>query len=178
MLPFSCFCLQKSLQKLVFRLFAEKRRAVKAVLRAGIHAFSASDAFRRTGDLTDRQAHRTGVLTGFAGSASFLFPADLHQTEPVEPAVNGSQRTEILAERTVNLDGKQEKGRQDAELPEEQSSDLTAQRTIGCQKRQCAEKRAGRTEVFAEGRNFGKAAEQKQRTDAYKQQKNCVFSIF
>ena len=44
---------------------------------------------------------------------------DLHQAEPVEPSVDGSKRTEILAERPEKLHGQEDKEEEDSKLPEE-----------------------------------------------------------
>ena len=142
------------------------------------YAAAASDALRGTGDLTDGQIHRTGFLAGAAGDARFLFPVDLHPAEAVEPAVDGAQGAEVLAEGAVDLYGKQQDQQQDSELPEEKSSDLASKQPIGREQGQRAQKGAGGAQIFAERRNFGKAAEQKQGTDTYKKYKDCVFSVF
>lgn len=75
-----------------------------AFLRTGIRACSAPDTFRRDGDLFRSKVQRTGFLTCHAGSAVFFFPADLHQAETVEPAIDGAQGAQILTERPADHD--------------------------------------------------------------------------
>lgn len=122
--------------------------------------------------------HGTGIPAGFAGDACFFFPADLYQTEAVEPAVNGAQRAEILTEGPVNFYGEQQNQKKDPELPEEEAPDLASQQFIGREKGQCAQKRAGGAQIFAKCGNSGEAAKQKQRSGTYKKYKDCIFSIF
>lgn len=142
------------------------------------YASSAADALRRAGDFPDGESRRACVLTGAAGDAVFFGPADLHQTETVEPAVNGSQGAEILAEGTKDSDGKQEDKKQDSQLPEKQSSDLTPQGSVYREQRQCAHKGSGGAQIFAESRNLCKSAEQKHGSDAYEKDQNQIFSVF
>ena len=66
-------------------------------MRTGIHTFSAADAFRRAGDLANRQTYGTGFLAYIAGNTLFFFPMDLHKAEPIEPAVDSTKRAEVLA---------------------------------------------------------------------------------
>ncbi len=145
-------------------------------MRTGIHTFSAADAFRRAGDLANRQTYGTGFLAYIAGNTLFFFPMDLHKAEPIEPAVDSTKRAEVLAERAVDLYRKQEKGDKDTKLPEKQAAGLTAELSVHRKKRQCAQKRTGRTEEFAERRYSGKTAKQKQRAKPCKKQKNGILS--
>jgi hypothetical protein len=146
--------------------------------RACGYTSAASDALRRAGDLPDGKSHRTCVLTGAAGDAVLFVPADLYQTEAVEPAVDGSQRTEILAEGAKDFHGEQEDKEQNPQLPEEQSADLTLEQSVHGEQRQCAHEGAGRTQVFAKCRDLCKAAEQEHGPDAHKKDKDQIFAVF
>lgn len=55
---------------------------------------------------------------------------------------------------------------------------MVSEQFIAAHQRKRSEKGTGRTQVLAEGRNFGKTAEQEHGSHAYEQNKNCVFSIF
>ena len=79
---------------------------MQAACGAGLYTFTAADAFRRTGNFIGSKLHRTGFFTGHAGSTTLLLPVNLYQAETVKPPVDSPQRTEILAERTVYLHGK------------------------------------------------------------------------
>ena len=146
--------------------------------RACGRAFTTANALGRAGDLLNQKPRRACLLTGAAGYAVFLLPVDLYQAETVEPAVNRSQRAKILAKRPENLYRKQENKKQDSKLPEKQTADLASQCFIGRKQRKCAKKRTGRTKVFTERRYFCKAAKQKHGSDAHKQSKYCIFSVF
>lgn len=124
------------------------------------------------------EVHRTGFLTGAAGDAVFFRPADLYQAEAVEPAVNCAQGAEVLAEGTADFYGEQQDQEQDSQLPEKKSARLASKQRIGRKQGQRAQKRAGGAQVFAECRDFGKAAEQEHGTDAYEQTEDGVFSIY
>ena len=93
---------------------------MQASLRAGVRAFATANALRGAGDLLHGKSHRTGSLTGPAGDAPLLFPVNLPEAEPVEPAVNGPQGAQVLAEGAEHLHGQQDDFQQDAQLPEEQ----------------------------------------------------------
>ena len=116
-----------------------------ASLRADSRAFPTTDTLRGTGDLLRGQIHRTGPLARLAGSAALPLPAHLHQAEAVEPPVDGPQRAEILAERTIYLYGQEEQQKQYPKLPEEKSSNLAAQRFIQSDQGQRSQKGAGGT---------------------------------
>lgn len=120
---------------------------------------------------------RTCFLAGAAGDACFFLPVNLHEAEAVEPAVDRPQRAEVLAERAEYFYGKHQDHDQDSKLPEKESSDLASQQFIGREQRQRPQKRAGGTQIFAECRNSGEAAEQEHGADAYEKQKNRIFSI-
>ncbi len=151
---------------------------MQAACGAGPRALAAADAFRRAGDLIGGKFHRTGFLAGHAGNALILLPMDLHQAETVEPAVDGPQRAEILAERTIYLYGQEEQQKQYPKLPEEKSSNLTAQRFIHSDQGQRSQKGAGGTQVFTEGGDFGKPSEQEAGANAYQQNQNQILSVF
>lgn len=95
---------------------------MQAALRTGRNALPAADAFRGTGDFLHGKRHGTGIFTGLAGNAFFLFPVDLHQTEPLEPAVDRPQRAQVLAEGAVHLYGQDQKEQQYSQLPEKQTA--------------------------------------------------------
>lgn len=99
---------------------------MKALHRTGPNASAAADTFWGTRDFLKGEPHRTDPLTGMAGNAPLRLPVNLHQAEPVEPSVYGSQRTKILAERPVNLHGKNQNSKQNPKLPEKQPSRLAA----------------------------------------------------
>jgi hypothetical protein len=98
---------------------------MQALLWTGIHTFSAPDTLRRAGDFLQREVHWTGFFTGHTGDTQFLFPLDLHKAEPVEPAVDGSQGAQILTEGAVHLHREKDDGKQNAQLPKEQSAGLS-----------------------------------------------------
>lgn len=144
----------------------------------GFCALPAADAFCRHGDFFRFQIDRTGLLTCHTMDTGMLFPMDLHQTEPVEPSVDGAERAQILTERTKNLDREKQKENQYRKLPEEESPCLISEKLVASHERKCSEKGAGWAQVFAEGGNFGKSAEQEHGTNAYEQYEHGVFSIF
>lgn len=72
---------------------------MQALLRAGVHTFPASDTLWGVENFLQREGHQTGFFTGQTGGTPFLFPMSLYQTEPVEPAINRSQRAQTFAER-------------------------------------------------------------------------------
>jgi len=125
-----------------------------------MHAFPASDTLRRYGDFFRAQAHRAGFFTGHAVGAVFLFPMNLRQAETVEPAVDGAERTQVLAEGPEYFYGNKENAQQNSEFPEKESSRLASEQFVGTQEWQSPEKGSGRTEKLAERRNFGKSPEQ------------------
>ena len=125
--------------------------------RTYVDTCAAADTFRRNGDFFGRKVDRTNVFAFHAVNTVVRFPMYLNQAETIEPAINCTQWTEILAEWAVDLDRQQDDHDQDCEFPEEQSSGLTAEHFVGRQKRQCTEKGTGRTEVFAKCRNLCKA---------------------
>lgn len=151
---------------------------MQASCRAGVHTFAASDAFGGTGYFIDGKRYRTGLFASPAGNTPFLFPMNLHKAEPVEQAVYCAQRTQILAERPVNLYGKNQQKDQDSQFPEKQSPCLAAQHFIGGKKGNCAKQRSRGAQIFAECRNLGEASEQKQGANAYQQEQNRIFPIF
>ena len=140
----------------------------QAACRAYGYACSAANTFRGAGNFVNRKVERTCFPAGIAGGAVFSVPADLHKTETVEPAVNGSQRAEILAEWTVYFDREQYDQKQNQKFPEKQSLYLTSQQSVGSQQWQCAQKRAGGAQIFTESRYLGESAEQERRPDTYK----------
>lgn len=126
----------------------------------------------------DGEVYGTCFPAGAAGNTRFLRPLDLYQAEAVEEAVDGAQRAEILAERAVDFYGEQQDQNQDAKLPEEESAGLASQQSVGGKQGQRTQERAGGAQIFAECRDFGKAAEQEHGTDAYEQDEDGVFSIY
>ena len=68
---------------------------------ACLGASAALNTLRGGADPLRRKVYRAGFLTCHAGNAGFLVPADLYQAEAVEPAVNGTQRAQVLAEWAV-----------------------------------------------------------------------------
>ena len=125
----------------------------------GLYAFSTADAFRGTGNLQKGKAYGTGFLAGQAGNAAVLLPVNLYQAKAVKPAINSAQRTEVLAERTVDFYREKQKQGQDPKLPEEQTSCLTAKQGVSCKQRQGPKECSGGAQIFAEGRNLCKASE-------------------
>ena len=103
---------------------------------------------------------------------------NLHQAETVKPPVYGSQRTEILAERTIDFHREQKQEEQHPKLPEKQAPRLAAQDLIAPQQRQGAQQRTGRTEEFAEGRKLGETAKEKGGSHKDQQNQNHIFSVF
>ena len=122
---------------------------VKALLGAGVDTFPAPDALRRPGDLLEGKGHRAGPLTGHAGHALCLFPVDLHQAEPVEPAVDCPEGAQILAEGPVDLHGQQHDADQDPQLPEKQAAGLSPQGLVRAQQGERAQQGAGGAQIFA-----------------------------
>lgn len=150
---------------------------MKALLRAGVHAFSAPDTLRGAGDFLQREAHWTGFFTGHTGDTQFLFPLDLHKAEPVKPAIDCPQRAQILAKRPVHFYGQQYNGNQNPQLPQKQPAGLTPQGLICTEQRDCTEQGAGGTQIFTERGEFRKSPKQKHGTDTHKKNQHCVFSI-
>lgn len=64
------------------------------------------------GNLLQGEGNRTGHFAGMAGNAPLLVPVDLYKAEPVEPAINYPQRTQVLAEGMENLHREQENSEQ------------------------------------------------------------------
>lgn len=151
---------------------------MQAVCGTGGDTFSAADALRRAGNFMDGKPGGARPAAGSAEGAVFLVPADLQEAETVEAAVDGSQRTEVLAERTEELHREQEKKKQNSKFPEEQSADLASQLPVGREQRQRAHQSAGWTQVFTECRYPGKTAEQEHRAGACEEQENQIFSVF
>lgn len=145
---------------------------------AGGNAFPTADTFRGAGNLPHGKRHGTRLFTGVAGGAALLFPVDLHQAEPIEPAVDRPQRAQVLAERAVHLYGQHHKKQQDPQLPEKQTARLTPQRVVGSQQGEGAEKRAGGAEKLAKRGHPGISAEQKQGANSHQKNQHHIFSVF
>ena len=146
--------------------------------RAGLDTFAAADTFRGTGYLLERKRHRAGVLTCSAGYAGVPLPMDLNQTEAVEPAVDCTQRAQILAEGAVNFHGEKQKKEQYAQLPEEQSPSLATKWLVCRQQRDSAKQCAGGTDIFAKCGNLGKSTEQKRGANPHKEKQRYIRPIF
>jgi hypothetical protein len=56
---------------------------------------------------------------------------DLYQAKTVKPAVNGSQRTQVLAERTIYFNGKQQNANKNSEFPPKETTCLGLQSFVG-----------------------------------------------
>ena len=151
---------------------------MQALLWAGIHAFPAADALRGAGNLLEGQGHRAGLFAGLAGGAPLLFPVNLYQAEPVEPAVDGPQRAQVLAERTVGLDRQQDDSQQNPQLPQEQPARLAAQGAVGAEQGDGSQQGSGGTQKFAKRRDLGKSAPQKHGAGKHQQNQHRVLSIF
>ena len=150
---------------------------MKALLRTGIHTFSAPDTLRGAGDFSQRESHWTGFFTGHTGDTQFLFPLDLHKAEPVKPAIDCPQRAQILAKRPVYFHRQQYNGNQNPQLPEEQTAGLAPESLIRAKQRDCTEQGAGGAQIFAECRDFCKSPKQKHGADTHQKDQHCVFSI-
>lgn len=70
---------------------------------------------------------------------------DLYKAKAVEPSVDGSQRAQVLAERTENFYGKKQENGQHPRFPEKQRPGLAAQKLVCPQQRERAKQRAGGT---------------------------------
>ena len=151
---------------------------MQALYRTSVYASAAADALRRMRYLFERKPRRTSALAGMAGNAPLLLPVNLHQAEPVKPSVYCPQGTQILAERPVNLHGKNHQHKQNPKLPKEQPSCLAAQKLISRKQGQGSKERPRRAEIFAEGRNLCKAPKEKHRADDHQKNQDKIFSIF
>ena len=107
-----------------------------------------------------------------------MVPVNLHKTEAVEPAVNGPQGAQVLAEGAEHLHGKQDDHQQDAQLPEEQPAGLASQGFIGAQQGKRPQQGPGGAKILAEGRDLGKASEQEHGTNAHQQNQHRILSVF
>lgn len=150
---------------------------MKALLRTGIHTFSAPDTLRGAGDFLQREVHWTGFFTGHTGDAQFLFPLDLHKAEPVEPAIDCPQRAQILAKRPVYFHRQQYNGNQNSQLPQKQTASLVLKSLVRAKQRDCTEQGAGGTQIFTECGDFRQSPKQKHGTDTHQKNQHCVFSI-
>ena len=103
---------------------------------------------------------------------------NLHKAEAVEPAIDCSQRAQILTKRAVNLHGKKQKKEQYSQLPEKQSPSLTAKRFVCRQQGDGSKQCAGGTDIFAECGNLGKSVKQKRGANPHKEKQRYVLSVF
>ena len=117
---------------------------MKTLRRTGVYTFSTADALRRTGNFRYGKRRRACFFTCLAGYTPFLFPVNLHQTELIKKAVDGAERTQILAKRPKTLDGKYDDEKQHAKLPVKQSAKLSPQRFIHAKQRYRSKQRARR----------------------------------
>ena len=150
---------------------------MQALLRAGIHAFSAPYALWGLGNFLQREVHWTGFFAGHTRDTQVLFPLDLHKAEPVEPAINSPKWTQILAEGPVNLHGEQRNANQNSQLPKEQTASLATKSLVCTKQRNRAEQGAGGAQIFAKRRDFCKSSKQKHGTNAHQKNQYCIFSI-
>ena len=91
---------------------------MQTLFRAGSHTSAASDTLGRAGYFIDRKGYRTCFFTGHTGNTFLLLPTDLHKAEAVKPTINRSQRAEILAKGSIDLNRENCYAQQDPQFPE------------------------------------------------------------
>lgn len=142
------------------------------------YASAAPYTLRGAGNFPRGKPHRAGLFAGGAGDAALLFPVYLHKAETVEPAVDGSQGTKILAKRAVNLDGEKQDHEQYPQLPRKQGPKLPADLPVGGKEGDCAEQGSGGTQILAERRNLGETPEQEQGAQSHQTYQDQIFAVF
>lgn len=125
---------------------------VKRVGRAGADALAAADALRVVRRPQDVDVHLAGFRTLPAGNAGLSIGLDREQRHAIHECVEGTERTEPLAERAVDEDAQDDDPDQDEQLPLEKRTERGADAGVGQRERKRALEYALRAEVLAEKR--------------------------
>ena len=89
---------------------------------AYLKSFTAADAFHSIRRLVYRQIHRKGPLACLAAGTFSLINFKPVQGDRIKQAVDGSQRTQIAAKRTIYLYGPHHNNMETKNLPAKQKT--------------------------------------------------------
>ena len=133
-------------------LIPEAVAEVKRVGRAGADALAAADTLRVVRRLQDVDVHGAGFRTLPAGNTGLSIGLDREQRHAVHECIEGTERTEPLAERAIDEDAQDDDPDQDEQLPAEKRTERRADAGVGQRERNRALEYALRAEVLAEKR--------------------------
>lgn len=133
-------------------LLPEAVAEVKCVGRTGADALAAADALRVVRRLQDVDIHGAGFRALPAGNTGLSIGLDREQRHAIHECVEGTERTEPLAERAVDKDAQNDNHNQDEQLPAEKRTERRTDAGVCQRKRDRALEYALRAEVLAEKR--------------------------
>ena len=172
----SVACWAERPEQLLFFLVTET--AGNGILRTGLTASAATDTFAAVRGFYRVDTHLTGTGAFSAVYTFFLVDAVTENRHLIENGIKSAQRTEILAKRPVDQDGKQDRHKENGVFPEIEPADGASHSFVQEHQGKSALQSSGRTDELTEIRSaLSHNICEKQWEQDHKDQKDHVFQF-